>query len=43
MKVDPNDPRVAGARTTVTQTMTLTGILLYKYIHICRAFNKTAT
>lgn len=23
--VDPNDPRVAGARTTVTQTMTLTG------------------
>lgn len=25
VQVDPNDPRVAGARTTVTQTMTLTG------------------
>lgn len=25
IQVDPNDPRVAGARTTVTQTMTLTG------------------
>ncbi|XP_067628740.1 protein 4.1 homolog isoform X5 [Eurosta solidaginis] len=24
-RVDPNDPRFAGARTTVTQTMTLTG------------------
>ncbi|XP_054740846.1 protein 4.1 homolog isoform X4 [Anastrepha obliqua] len=25
VQVDPNDPRFAGARTTVTQTMTLTG------------------
>lgn len=25
VQVDPNDPRMAGARTTVTQTMTLTG------------------
>lgn len=25
VNVDPNDPRIAGARTTVTQTMTLTG------------------
>lgn len=25
VQVDPNDPRVAGARTTVTQTMTLSG------------------
>ncbi|XP_055383447.1 protein 4.1 homolog isoform X4 [Condylostylus longicornis] len=24
-RVDPNDPRIAGARTTVTQTMTLSG------------------
>ncbi|XP_055314155.1 protein 4.1 homolog [Sitodiplosis mosellana] len=25
IQVDPNDPRIAGARTTVTQTMTLSG------------------
>lgn len=27
IQVDPSDPRVAGARTTVTQTMTLTGAI----------------
>lgn len=41
VQVDPNDPRMAGARTTVTQTMTLsgkidpvTGFIITEYGHI---------